>query len=498
MKKRIQEVALFMKYPHDIQRKLFGKLISTSRKTEFGKKHRFNEIHNLSNFKEQVPINDYDSLFPYIERIMQGEQNVLWPSAIKWFAKSSGTTGKRSKFIPVSPEALEDCHYKGGKDMISIYINNYADTKIFAGKGLAIGGSHQINKLDKNGNSRYGDVSAVIMKNLPFWAQYARTPSLKTALMNDWDRKIIKMADETAKENVTSISGIPTYTIVLIEQILKNTGAKNILEIWPNLEVFVHGAVSFTPYRELFRKLIPSPNMRYLETYNATEGFFGIQDQPDSDEMLLMLDYGIFYEFVPVAEVDKEHPKALSLDEVALGQSYAMVISTNAGLWRYMIGDTIKFTSLSPYRIKITGRTKHFINAFGEEVNIEQAENAIAFACQETHSTIDNFTAGPSYYKESSRGCHEWIIEFSHPPGSMEEFTFLLDEKLRKNNSDYDAKRLNDMALKSPVVHQVPPGTFYNWMKKRGKLGGQNKVPRLANSREYLDDILSMLEINPI
>lgn len=494
LKKRIREVTRFMEHPHEVQEEVFNTLIHTAARTEFGKKHAFTDIRKIEDFKERVPVSNYDLLFPYIERIMQGEQNLLWPSEIKWFAKSSGTTGQRSKFIPVSPEALEDCHFKGGKDMISIYANNHPDTKLFTGKGLAIGGSHQINKLDARGNSRYGDVSAVIMKNLPMWAQYARTPSLQTALMDDWDKKVIKMAEETARENVTSISGIPTYTIVLIEQILKNTGAENILEVWPNLEVFVHGAVSFTPYQELFRQLIPSPSMRYLETYNATEGFFGIQDQPGSREMLLMLDYGIFYEFIRVDEVDKDNPEVLGLDQVVTGQSYAMVISTNAGLWRYMIGDTVKFTSLSPYRIQITGRTRHFINAFGEEVNIEQAENAIAYACEKSRATIDNFTAGPRYYGEKTRGSHEWIIEFSRPPASTDAFAELLDRKLRENNSDYDAKRHKDMALEPPIVHSVPKGTFYQWMKKRGKLGGQNKVPRLANNREYLDDILRMLE----
>lgn len=494
MKKRIHEVELFMKYPHEVQREVLFKLIHQARNTEYGKKHHFAEIKTFEAFRDRVSINDYDSLYPFIERIMKGEQNLLWPSEIKWFAKSSGTTSKRSKFIPVSPEALDDCHFKGGKDMISIYVNNHPETKLFTGKGLAIGGSHQINKLDKNGHSRYGDVSAVIMKNLPLWAQYARTPSLQTALMENWDEKIAKMAEETAKENVTSISGIPTYTLVLIERILKNTGARNILEVWPNLELFVHGAVAFTPYRELFKKLIPSANMRYLETYNATEGFFGIQDQSGVGEMLLMLDYGIYYEFIPVEEMGRESPKALTLEQVGLGKSYAMVITTNAGLWRYAIGDTVKFTSTSPYRIKITGRTKHFINAFGEELNIEQAENAIAKACQQTNAAIDNFTAGPVYYGEKSRGSHEWIIEFSTAPENMDEFVRILDESLRENNSDYDAKRQNDMALKPPVVHSVPENTFYKWMKKRGKLGGQNKVPRLANSREYLDDILGMLE----
>lgn len=492
MKKRIHEVELFMKYPHEVQKEVLSKLISTAKNTEFGKKHDFESIKTLGDFKAKVPLANYETLFPYIERLMKGEQKILWPSEIKWFAKSSGTTAARSKFIPVSQEALDDCHYKGGKDMISIYVNNFPDTKVFTGKTLAIGGSHQINTLDKNSNSRYGDVSAVIMKNLPFWAQMTRTPSLETALMENWDEKVKKMARETATENVTNITGIPTYAIVLIEEILKNTGASNILEVWPNLELFVHGAVAFTPYKELFKKLIPNPAMRYLETYNATEGFFGIQDRPGSDDMLLMLDYGVFYEFIPMEFFNDDEPKAIGLDEVEVGKSYAIVISTNSGLWRYVIGDTVKFTTLAPYRIKISGRTKHFINAFGEEVVIENAEQAVARACEATHATIANFTAGPQYFGEAQKACHEWVIEFNEAPNDLGTFEKILDDTLREVNSDYDAKRNKDLALTAPVIHSVPKGTFYSWMKKRGKLGGQNKVPRLANNRDYLDDILGM------
>ncbi len=494
MKKRIHEVELFMKYPHEVQKEVLSKLISTAKHTEFGKKYDFESIKTLKDFRERVPLANYETLFPYIERLMKGEQKVLWPSDIKWFAKSSGTTAARSKFIPVSQEALDDCHYKGGKDMISIYVNNHPETKVFAGKTLAIGGSHQINTLDKNSNSQYGDVSAVIMKNLPFWAQMTRTPSLETALMENWDEKVTKMAKETATENVTNITGIPTYTIVLIEQILKDTGASNILEVWPNLELFVHGAVAFTPYRELFKKLIPSAGMRYLETYNATEGFFGIQDRPGSDDMLLMLDYGVFYEFIPMETFNDDEPKVIGLEEVEIGKNYALVISTNAGLWRYVIGDTVKFTTLAPYRIKISGRTKHFINAFGEEIVIENAEQAIAKACEATRATISNFTAGPQYFGETQKACHEWVIEFAEKPENLDTFKKVLDDTLRNVNSDYDAKRNNDLALKAPMIHDVPVGTFYAWMKKRGKLGGQNKVPRLANNRDYLDDILKMLE----
>ncbi|WP_267293502.1 GH3 auxin-responsive promoter family protein [Parachryseolinea silvisoli] len=493
MQKRIHQMELFMKYPHEVQDELFKKLLQTGRLTEFGSRYDFGSIHTYEQYRERVPIHSYETLFPYIERQMRGEQNLLWPSEIKWFSKSSGTTNARSKFIPVSQEALEDCHFKGGKDLLSIYVNNYPDTKLFDGKGLAVGGSHRINELDPSATSYYGDVSAVIMRNLPPWAQFIRTPSLETALMSNWEEKIEKLAQESSMDDVTNIAGVPTWTILLIQKVVELKQKKNIMEVWPNLEVFFHGAVSFTPYRNLFKSLIPFEGMRYWEIYNASEGFFGIQDQKNSEEMLLMLDYGVYYEFIPVSEIDKEYPRAIPLSEVVLDKQYAMVITTNAGLWRYSIGDTIKFTSLSPYRIKISGRTKHFINAFGEEVIVENAEAAITAACDHTGAVIDNFTAAPVYLAEGKKGGHEWIIEFKVKPNSLHEFAHILDETLRKINSDYDAKRAHDLALVAPILHSVEEGTFYNWMKSRGKLGGQNKVPRLSNGREYVDDILRMM-----
>ena len=493
MKKRIHQIELFMKYPHDVQDELFKKLLKTAKDTYFGRKYGFEEITDRETFRNRVPIHAYEDIYPYIKRLMKGEQKVLWPSEVKWFAKSSGTTNARSKFIPVSPEALEDCHFKGGKDLISIYVNNFPDTKMFKGKGLAIGGSHQINEYDPDANSYYGDVSAVIMQNLPFWAQLIRTPSLDVALMDAWEEKIEKMARETAEENVTTLSGVPTWTILLLQKVTEIVKKANILEVWPNLEAFFHGAVAFGPYRQLFQKLIPSENMRYIETYNASEGFFGIQDQRGSDEMLLMLDYGIYYEFIPFQELGNKDTQTLTLEEVETGKNYAMLISTNSGLWRYNIGDTVKFTSIDPYRIRITGRTKHFINAFGEEVIIENAEAAITRACQATGAIIDNFTAAPVYIDENKKGGHEWIIEFKQEPDNLARFGNVLDEALRDINSDYDAKRYMDLALQAPIVHKAKAGTFYQWMKKRGKLGGQNKVPRLSNSREYVDDILEML-----
>jgi hypothetical protein len=493
MKKRISQIELFMKYPHEVQAEQFKKLIQTAQHTEWGKKYHYSSITSVKDFAERVPVSAYEDIFPYIDRMMKGEENILWPSEIKWFAKSSGTTNARSKFIPVSTEALEECHFKGGKDLMAIYVNNNPETKVFTGKGLGIGGSYQVSS--GNNEFYYGDISAVVMKNLPIWAQFIRTPSLEIALMSEWEEKIEKMAQAASQENVTSMLGVPTWTIVLMQRVLSITGKSNILDVWPNLEVFVHGAVAFTPYRDLFKNLIPTSTMHYLEIYNASEGFFGIQDQSGIADMLLMLDYGVFYEFIPLEDIDKEFPRTLTLAEVELDKNYAMIISTNGGLWRYKIGDTIKFTSLAPYRIRISGRTKHFINAFGEEVMIENAETAIARACQETGAIINNFTAAPIYMESAGKGGHEWIIEFVKEPSVLSQFVQKLDDSLREINSDYDAKRYKDMALQLPVVHSVPEGTFYNWMKKRGKVGGQHKVPRLSNSREYMDDIISMLEV---
>ena len=492
MKKRMHQIELFMKYPEEVQEEWFASLVNDAIGTEWGKKYDYRSIENLRQFKERVPIQNYDTLKPYIERMLNGEQNILWPSEIKWFAKSSGTTNDRSKFIPVSEESLEECHFKGGKDMLAIYCNNRPDAKMFTGKSLVLGGSHQINQLSPD--SFYGDLSAVIIKNLPFWAEMLRTPNMAIALMDNYEEKIEKMARATIDINVTNIAGVPTWTIILAKRILEITGKQNLLEVWPHLELYVHGAVNFDPYRDQFKKLIPINEMYYLETYNASEGFFGIQDQSDSNDLLLMLDYGIYYEFIPLEDVDKENPDTLSLSEVEKDKNYAMVISTNAGLWRYMIGDTVKFTSLSPYRLRITGRTKHFINAFGEEVIIENAEKALNKACADTGAHIRDYTACPIYFNEDEPGAHEWIIEFEKKPKEFERFVDILDNTLREVNSDYDAKRFKDMALKRPTVHIAPNNTFYNWLKAKGKLGGQHKVPRLANDRKYVDEILEMMK----
>jgi hypothetical protein len=493
IKKRIHQIELFMKYPNEVQKEWFEQLISEAETTEWGRKYHYKDITNLQHFKEQVPVQNYDTLKPYIERMLKGDQNVLWPTEIRWFAKSSGTTSDRSKFIPVSEESLEECHFKGGKDMLTLYFNNRPNARIFTGKSLTLGGSHQVSQL--NADTFFGDLSAVIMKNLPLWAEFYRTPHLDIALLENFEHKIEKMAHVVKDVNVTSLSGVPTWNILLFKRILEITGKKHLLEVWPNLELYFHGAVNFTPYREQFRQLIPNPDMYYLETYNASEGFFGLQDQSDSEDMLLMLDYGVFYEFMPLEHLHDDNPITLTLDEVQLNKNYALIISTNAGLWRYLIGDTVRFTSLSPYRIQITGRTKHFINAFGEELIIDNAERALDEACQQTGAIIKEYTAAPVYFNGDKAGAHEWIIEFEKAPAEFDRFVDLLDETLRKINSDYDAKRFKDMALRHPIVHRARQGTFFNWMKTRGKLGGQHKVPRLANDREYVDSILLMMEL---
>ncbi|WP_304235628.1 GH3 auxin-responsive promoter family protein [Jiulongibacter sediminis] len=490
IKRRIERINEFMLNPHETQQEQFQSLIKKARKTEYGKRFGFSDIKSIDDFQRQVPIVAYENLYPEIERVLRGENNILWPTPIKLFSKSSGTTNAKSKYIPVSDESLESCHYKGGKDMITLYLAEHPDSGLFDGKGLSIGGSLQENPY--NSRTQVGDISALIMQNLPSWAEYLRTPPLEVALMDNWEEKMSRMIDICSREKLTSILGVPTWTVVLLERILEQTGKKNLLEVWPDFELFVHGAVNFKPYRDRFQtKFFPSEQVKYLEIYNASEGYFGVQDDLSRiGEMLLMLDYGVFYEFVPMEELDKDHPKALTLDQVELDKNYALLISTNAGLWRYKIGDTVKFTSKYPYRIKISGRTKHFINAFGEELIIENAEAGITEACEATGVIIKDFTAGPCYMADDSKGGHEWIIECPQKPENSFDFAERLDASLRRLNSDYDAKRAGNLALQMPKIHFVEEGTFYNWMQKRGKLGGQNKVPRLSNNREFIDDLL--------
>lgn len=491
MKQRIHQIELFTKYPHEVQEDVISNLITAARYTEFGRLYDFSSIGSSADFRSRVPVQDYESLKPYIMRLKAGEQQLLWPTDIRWFAKSSGTTSDKSKFIPVSAEALEECHYKGGKDLLCLYFHNHPETKLFDGKMLTLGGSNQINAL--NNDSFYGDLSAILIQNLPFWMQMFRTPGKTIALMDEWEEKLEKMALATMNEDVTNIAGVPSWTLVLLKRILELSGKKDLTEVWPNLELFVHGAVNFSPYREEFKRLIPNPEMYYLETYNASEGFFGIQDQSNSEEMLLMLDYGIYYEFLPMSEWQKEFPQTLTLDQVKTGENYAIVITTNAGLWRYRIGDTVTFTSADPYRIRITGRTAHFINAFGEELIIDNAEKALADACASTGAVIREYTAGPVYFGAEHTGAHEWLIEFEQQPADITAFTHELDEALKKYNSDYEAKRYMNKVLRLPQIKAVPENTFHLWLKSKEKLGGQHKVPRLSNDRVIVEQILEQL-----
>lgn len=492
MKKRIHQIDLFRKYPEEVQHEILESFIKQGANTEYGNLHSFSEITSYEDFKK-LPLQTYEDVKPYVDRLMNGEQKLLWPSETKWFAKSSGTTSSRSKFVPVTKESLEECHYKGGKDLLAMYYDNHPNRKLYKGKHLIIGGSAEINQL--SADSYFGDLSAIIVKNLPWWAEIRRTPSRDIALMSEWQEKIEQMALSTMKEDVYILAGVPSWTMVLANRVLELSGKSNLKEVWPNLELFMHGGVSFEPYREQFKRLIPDEKMNYVETYNASEGFFGIQDQVDSDEMLLMLDYGIFFEFIPMTSFDGVNSKdVISIDDVEIDVNYAIVITTNAGLWRYILGDTIKFTSKLPLRFKITGRTKSFINIAGEEVIVENAENAIAEACSKTNAQIREYTVGPIFMDEDDKGAHEWIIEFIRMPDEMERFCRILDEHLRSINSDYDAKRYHNMVLEQPVIHSVKKGTFDIWLESIGKLGGQNKVPRLSNDRAIVEQILSLTQ----
>ena len=457
MKQRIHQIELFIKYPFDVQTDWLKNLLSTAKNTEWGRKFDYKTIDSPEKFRERVPLNDYESLKPYIERLRKGEQNILWPSEIKWFAKSSGTTSDKSKFIPVSQEALEECHFKGGKDLLSIYCNNHPDTYMFDGRGIAMGGSHHITEINNESYYYDGDLSAIIIQNLPLWVEYRRTPNLTIALMDEWEGKIEKMARATIPHNVTSCTGVPSWTLLLFKRVLAITGKPDLLAVWPNFELFIHGGVNFLPYREQFRAILPSDKVNYLETYNASEGFFGIQDRDREDDMLLMLDYGIYYEFIPVDLFGGDDPRTLTLAEVEEGINYVMIITTNAGLWRYIIGDTIQFTTLNPFRIKITGRTKNFINAFGEELIIDNAEKALRIACERCHAVIAEYTAGPVYLENDKKGAHEWLIEFVKPPKDIMFFTSTFDNALKSINSDYEAKRYHDMILQgTPDPYNAP------------------------------------------
>ena len=480
--------------PIDAQREVLQDLVTAAQYTDFGRKYNFSTLFNIKAFKEAVPIHEYNDLKPYIEQMMNGDQNVLWNTPVYWFAKSSGTTSDKSKFIPVSNESLEDGHYKASKDVLSMYYQSKPDSNLLTGKGLLIGGSHSLNPM--NNEVQYGDLSAVLFQNSPFWADWIRTPDLSIALMDEWEDKIEKLAEATIKENVTSVSGVPTWTLVLFKRILEITQKSSIAEVWPELELYLHGGVSFTPYKEQFQKMI-GKDINYLEMYNASEGFFAAQSTPRklSDEnaeegMLLFPDHGIFYEFMPVSEYGSSNPITVGLQEVELGKNYAPIISTNGGLWRYLIGDTIQFTETNPYRLKVSGRLKHYINAFGEELIVDNSDHAIAIACEKTGAIVNDYTAAPVYFSADANGAHEWLIEFEKQPDSLAVFNELLDAALKSLNSDYEAKRHKNIALQQPIIHAMRKGTFAEWLRSKGKLGGQHKVPRLSNERVLLEEIL--------
>ena len=479
--------------PVAVQREVLQDLVTSAQYTEIGRKYNFSKLFSIKEYKKAVPIHEYDDLKPYIQRIMQGEENLLWNTPVKWFAKSSGTTSEKSKFIPISEESLNDNHFLGAKDVLTMYYHSQPDSDLLTGKGLVIGGSHTINQF--NEEIQYGDLSAVLLQNSPFWGHWIRTPELNIALLDEWENKIDQLAENTVRENVTSISGVPTWTLVLLKKILANTGKKNILEVWPSLELYIHGGVSFTPYREQFAKIIGG-NINYLEMYNASEGFFAAQDAPGADGMLLFTSHGIFMEFMPVEEYGKSDPQTIGLQDVKLNKNYALVISTNGGLWRYLVGDTIQFTHLKPYRIRVSGRLKHFINAFGEEVIVDNADKAIVMAANRSGAVVNDYTAAPVYFGDHSNGAHEWLIEFELEPASLAFFSEELDRALKELNSDYEAKRHKDLNLTLPVLRAVPVGTFNKWLKSKNKLGGQNKVPRLSNSREYIEDLYIIAGIN--
>ncbi len=486
LKKRIHQIELFIKYPHDVQNELLMNLIQRAKYTEIGKKYDFSSIFTYEQFAERVSVAAYEDVEPLIERSRKGENNIYWPEPIKYFAKSSGTTNAKSKFIPVSADALENCHYKAGKDMLCLYLNNNEESQLFTGKSLRLGGSKQ---LYEDNNTIFGDLSAILIDNLPLWAELGSTPSNKISLMNEWNEKMQAIVKETKNENVTSLLGVPSWLLVLLNNVLQDTDKNNLLELWPNAEVYFHGGISFEPYREQYKKMFPKDSFRFYENYNASEGFFAIQDRNDADDMLLMLDYGIFYEFIPMDTFATSNQKIVSLAGVEMNKSYAVVITTNAGLWRYLIGDTVRFTSLNPYRIKITGRTKHYINVFGEELMIENTDKALAKTAEEFKLDVIEYTVAPVFMKDKEKGAHEWMIEFKKNPDDLTSFVKRLDENIQAINSDYEAKRYNNMTLNQLVLNVAKPNLFHLWLSKKDKLGGQNKIPRLSNDRSYLEQL---------
>ena len=471
-----------------LQEAVLNRLVAEAKETEFGRNHAFATMKGYDDFARHIPINTYEELKDSIDRMRHGEADILWPGRVKWYAKSSGTTNDKSKFIPVSPEGLKRMHYKGGFDAVAMYLQNNPKSRIFDGRALILGGSHAPNYNLKG--SLVGDLSAILIENMPAAGMYLRVPSKQTALMEHFEPKMEAIANETINTNVVSLSGVPSWMLVLIKHILEKTGKKTLEQVWPNLEVFFHGGVAFTPYREQYKQIIQKSDMLYLETYNASEGYFATQSDLTDPAMLLMIDYGVFYEFIPLEELGKEHPKIVPLWDVKLNKNYAMVISTSAGLWRYMIGDTVKFTSKNPYKIVITGRTKHFINAFGEELIVDNAEKGLAKACAATGAMITDYSAAPVFMDANAKCRHQWLIEFAKMPDDLGRFAKILDDTLKEINSDYEAKRQNNLALQQLEIIVARKGLFHDWLDRKGKLGGQHKIPRLSNTRTYIEDML--------
>lgn len=486
--RRLRELDRYTDQAGELQQNVLDRLLKTAAYTEWGKKYEYKSISNYEEFKSRVPVQTYEEIKSYVERLRGGEQNLLWPSNIRWFAKSSGTTNDKSKFLPVSKESLKDTHYRGGQDAVTIYLNQNPESRFFSGKGLILGGSHSPNFNMKH--SLVGDLSAILIQNVNPLVNLIRVPSKKIALMSDFEKKIEAIANTTLHANVSNLSGVPSWMLVLIKYLLKRTGKESLEEIWPNLEVFFHGGVAFTPYREQYKEIIRSSKMHYVETYNASEGYFGTQNDPNDPAMLLMIDYGVFYEFIPLEDLEKENPRICKLDEVELNKNYAIVISTSAGLWRYMIGDTIKFTQAHPYKFVITGRTKHFINAFGEELIVDNAEKGLAKACAQTGALIAEYSAAPVFMDVNAKCRHQWLIEFNQMPDDLNRFASILDDTLKEINSDYEAKRQNNLALQPLELIVARKGLFHDWLAQKGKLGGQHKIPRLCNTRQYLEEML--------
>ena len=483
---RYWRIEHWVKDPLAAQREVLQDLITHGQYTQIGRKHQFSSVFNIRKFKEVLPIQAYEDIKPYIDEVMQGETDVLWNTPIAWFAKSSGTTSDKSKFIPLSQESIEDNHFQASKDVLSIYYNDFPDSDLLTGKMLIIGGSHQVHPIKED--IQYGDLSAVLLQNSPIWSGLVRVPELSIALMDEWESKIEMLAQSTIQEPVTSIAGVPTWTLVLLKRILQITGKKTIKEVWPDFELYIHGGVSFTPYRAEFKKIIGG-DCNYLEIYNASEGFFAAQDRLNEEGMLLFLDHGIFYEFMPVEEYGKENPVTIGLDKVELGKNYAIVVSTNGGLWRYLVGDTVQFVTLNPFRIKVSGRLKQYINAFGEELIADNSDKAISITCASLNLVMKEYTAAPIFMSDKGAGAHEWLIEFENAPADMQAFTVELDKNLQSVNSDYEAKRYKDIALGLPQITAVKKDCFHEWLKRKGKLGGQHKIPRLSNERKFLEEL---------